>query len=139
MGGKVFVMGGDFRQVLPVVRRGSPAQVVAVSLCRSPLWDNTRVLRLTANMRAAEDQGWSNWLLSIGEGRERPFPQTDCIRLPHSMVAPTRDVSDLLTQSMVTSPSPAPLLILWTVPFSRPAMTRWTTSTTWSPAASQDK
>lgn len=96
MGGKVFVMGGDFRQVLPVVRRGSPAQVVAVSLCRSPLWDNTRVLRLTANMRAAEDQGWSNWLLSIGEGRERPFPQTDCIRLPHSMVAPTRDVSDLL-------------------------------------------
>ena len=33
-GGKVVVMGGDFRQILPVVRRGSPAKIVAASLCR---------------------------------------------------------------------------------------------------------
>ena len=31
-GGKTFVLGGDFRQVLPVVRKGSRAQIVGASL-----------------------------------------------------------------------------------------------------------
>ena len=37
-GGKTMVFGGDFRQVLPVVRRGSRAQIVGASLragCRT--------------------------------------------------------------------------------------------------------
>lgn len=33
-GGKVVVVGGDFRQILPVVRRASAPQIVAASLCR---------------------------------------------------------------------------------------------------------
>ena len=37
-GGKIMVMGGDFRQVLPVVRRGTRAQIVDSSLRMSPLW-----------------------------------------------------------------------------------------------------
>ncbi|GJS37585.1 ATP-dependent DNA helicase PIF1-like protein [Tanacetum coccineum] len=36
-GGKIFVLGGDFRQVLPVVRRGTRAQIVDSSLRMSPL------------------------------------------------------------------------------------------------------
>lgn len=36
-GGKVVVMGGDFRQVLPVVRHGSAAKIVSASLCRHVL------------------------------------------------------------------------------------------------------
>jgi hypothetical protein len=31
-GGKTIVFGGDFRQVLPVVRKGSRAQIVGASL-----------------------------------------------------------------------------------------------------------
>ena len=38
-GGKTVVFGGDFRQVLPVVRKGSRAQIVDASLRRSYLWD----------------------------------------------------------------------------------------------------
>jgi hypothetical protein len=36
-GGKTMVFGGDFRQVLPVVRRGSRAQIVGASLLMSYL------------------------------------------------------------------------------------------------------
>ena len=38
-GGKTVVFGGDFREVFPVVRRGSRAQVVGDSLRMSYLWD----------------------------------------------------------------------------------------------------
>lgn len=98
MGGKVFVMGGDFRQVLPVVRRANPGQVVAVTLCRSSLWSDTGRLRLIENMRTgANQQEYARWLLSVGDGTEPTYPGTDCIKLPDSMVAPSRTVADLLS------------------------------------------
>ncbi|XP_074321815.1 uncharacterized protein LOC141659014 [Silene latifolia] len=50
-GGKVVVFGGDFRQTLPVVSKGSRADVVRASLCSSYLWPSCKVLRLTKNMR----------------------------------------------------------------------------------------
>ncbi|CAN6216625.1 unnamed protein product, partial [Urochloa humidicola] len=51
-GGKTVVFGGDFRQVLPVVRKGSRAQIVGASLRRSYLWESMRHLKLVRNMRA---------------------------------------------------------------------------------------
>jgi hypothetical protein len=45
-GGKTIVFGGDFRQTLPVVRKGSRAQIVDASLRRSYLWDIMQHLRL---------------------------------------------------------------------------------------------
>ncbi|ONM60906.1 hypothetical protein ZEAMMB73_Zm00001d022522 [Zea mays] len=51
-GGKTIVFGGDFRQVLPVVRKGSRAQVVASSLRMSYLWESMSHLKLVSNMRA---------------------------------------------------------------------------------------
>ena len=41
-GGKVFVLGGDFRQVLPVVPRGSRAAIIDQCLKRSKLWSQIR-------------------------------------------------------------------------------------------------
>jgi ATP-dependent DNA helicase PIF1 len=51
-GGRVMVFGGDFRQVLPVVRRGTRAQIVDSSIRMSPLWPSIKKMRLTQNMRA---------------------------------------------------------------------------------------
>jgi len=43
-GGKVVVMGGDFRQILHVVPRGKRGQIVHVSLKRSEvLWHRVKV------------------------------------------------------------------------------------------------
>ena len=54
-GGKTVVFGGDFRQVLPIVRRGSRAQVVGASMHMSYLWDSMRHLKLVRNMRVKSD------------------------------------------------------------------------------------
>ncbi|XP_066316557.1 uncharacterized protein [Miscanthus floridulus] len=65
-GGKVMVFGGDFRQVLPVVTRGTRAQVTDATLQRSYLWEKIRKIRLSHNMRAQSDPWFSNYLLRIG-------------------------------------------------------------------------
>lgn len=48
---KVVVMGGDVRQVLPVVRCGIRAQVFDACINRSPFWLSVHQLLLTQNMR----------------------------------------------------------------------------------------
>ncbi|KAI5390621.1 hypothetical protein KIW84_075788 [Lathyrus oleraceus] len=49
-GGKVLIMagggggGGDFRQVLPVVRKGTKAQMISACIVQSHLWNHTKIL-----------------------------------------------------------------------------------------------
>ncbi|XP_024961843.1 uncharacterized protein LOC112502220 [Cynara cardunculus var. scolymus] len=50
-GGKVFVFGGDFRQILPVIPNASRQYIVNASLSSSYIWEKCKVLRLTKNMR----------------------------------------------------------------------------------------
>jgi hypothetical protein len=50
-GGLVVVFGGDFRQILPVVPRGTKGDVVVASLNRSSIWQHVRILKLHTNMR----------------------------------------------------------------------------------------
>jgi hypothetical protein len=56
-GNKAVVLGGDFRQVLPVVKRGSRGKIVSAILKRSGLWPQVRVMKLNINMRVATLQG----------------------------------------------------------------------------------
>jgi hypothetical protein len=50
-GGIVFVMSGDFCQVLPVIPRGSHADIDSTSIKNSYLWEFIEVFRLLENMR----------------------------------------------------------------------------------------
>src|SRR6266540_6398681 len=50
-GGKTFVFGGDFHQILPVIPRASRADVVSASLHQSDIWKHMELTRLTINMR----------------------------------------------------------------------------------------
>jgi hypothetical protein len=96
-GGKTMVFGGDFRQVLPVVRRGSRAQVVGASLRMSYLWDSMRHLKLVRNMRAKSDPWFAEYLLRVGGGTEEANGD-DEIRLPRDICIPhTGEDSDLDT------------------------------------------
>ena len=88
-GGITVVFGGDFQQILPVVYKGSREDVVSASLLRSLLWVDIKVLKLTQNMRVANDPDahvFSSWLLDIGHGRGRAADET--VHLPQGMVAP---------------------------------------------------
>jgi hypothetical protein len=50
-GGIVFIMSGDFRQVLPVIPRGSHANIVSTSIKNSYLWESVEVFCLSKNMQ----------------------------------------------------------------------------------------
>ena len=68
-GGKIFLLGGDFRQVLPVVPRSPRTVIVENCIKASPLWPMFRIFKLTRNMRADADQHeFADWLLQLGNG-----------------------------------------------------------------------
>ena len=85
-GGKVFLLGGDFRQVLPIVPRQPRTVVIESCLKRSPLWPSFRVFKLTKNMRAnADEQEFSRWLLDLGNGEI----QCEGCSIPESVEIPS--------------------------------------------------
>jgi hypothetical protein len=77
-GGKVVVLGGDLRQILPVVEGGTRSQVVDAAITNSLLWGHITVLHLTINQRLAvqttdanlqaEAAAFADWVLSVGDG-----------------------------------------------------------------------
>lgn len=77
-GGKVVIFGGDFRQILPVIPKGSRQDIVLSTINSSYLWSHCRVLSLTRNMRlqvgrninVEELRDFSEWILRIGDGIE---------------------------------------------------------------------
>ncbi|XP_051213788.2 ATP-dependent DNA helicase PIF1-like [Lolium perenne] len=83
-GGKTVVFGGDFRQVLPVVRKGSRGQIIDASLRSSNLWKGMRQLRLVKNMRAQSDKLFADYLLRVGNGTEETDDDGN-IRLPEDI------------------------------------------------------
>jgi ATP-dependent DNA helicase PIF1 len=68
-GARVILLGGDFRQVLPVVPRASRAGIVESCIKRSHLWAIIQQFQLTANMRARDNEHqFIQYLLDIGNG-----------------------------------------------------------------------
>jgi ATP-dependent DNA helicase PIF1 len=49
--GKTVVLGGDLRQILPVVEGCSRAEIVNAIIVNSPLWSSVTILHLKQNMR----------------------------------------------------------------------------------------
>lgn len=84
-GGKVVVFGGDFRQVLPVVRHGTKAQTINATLQKSYLWKDIKQIKLRRNMRAQSDQWFSDFLMRIGNGTEESIGE-DYVCLPEDIV-----------------------------------------------------
>ncbi|GMF51137.1 unnamed protein product [Phytophthora fragariaefolia] len=96
-GGKTVVLSGDFRQILPVAVRGTPAETIDACLKSSHLWSHFRQIHLSENMRvraahsaetAAELAAFSEFLLQVGEGRHEVNRQLgrDYMTLPRSML-----------------------------------------------------
>ncbi|GJV17989.1 DNA helicase [Tanacetum coccineum] len=78
-GGKTVVLGGDFRQTLPVKKGASKLEIIASSIVESHLWNHFNVCILKENMRLLQpgkDEteqrlacSFASWLLDIGNGK----------------------------------------------------------------------
>ncbi|XP_067945105.1 uncharacterized protein [Watersipora subatra] len=73
-GGVTLLLSGDFRQTLPVIQRGTPADEINAFIKSSFLWPSVVQLHLTRNMRAAilcdeTSAHFAARLLRIGQGR----------------------------------------------------------------------
>ncbi|CAN1800450.1 ATP-dependent DNA helicase PIF1 [Linum perenne] len=105
-GGKTVLLGGDFRQTLPVVTDGGRSDNIDATLTKSKLWALCKVLRLSANMRIEtsalncshvfENMNFSEWVLSIGNDVIRntisnDTSSSDCIPIPHRFLIPDSD------------------------------------------------
>ena len=100
-GGKLIVLGGDFRQVLPVVPHAGPAEILEHCVKRSPLWGHVQVLQLTTNMRANQDeQEFSEWLLSLGNGtlKSDVSPLVDSVDIPEQCVCQGEIIDEIFPE-----------------------------------------
>ena len=107
--GKVVVVGGDFRQTLPVVPNGGRGEAVNACLKASPLWDDFRELRLTGNQRVrrvedpARRQQFADfvaWLQQLGDGDLPVCPEVgeDCIALQEHLISKTSTPEELMAR-----------------------------------------
>lgn len=95
-GGMTVVLGGDFRQILPVVRKGRRTQIVNASIKRSYLWQHFHIFKLTRNMRLScisrdEDEqkrtaDFAQWILNIGDGKTTSADGEEWIEIPDDLI-----------------------------------------------------
>uniref|UniRef100_A0A8C5PSH2 ATP-dependent DNA helicase n=1 Tax=Leptobrachium leishanense TaxID=445787 RepID=A0A8C5PSH2_9ANUR len=67
-GGKTIILGGDFRQTLPVVAHGSRSAIVESSIKFNTLWDKFKIIKLQTNVRSVDPE-FSSWLIKLGDGK----------------------------------------------------------------------
>ncbi|XP_063981490.1 uncharacterized protein LOC135164764 [Diachasmimorpha longicaudata] len=69
VGGKIMILGGDFRQLLPVKPNATRSELVDLSIQFSSLWKHFTIFSLTENMRAVpQEKEFAKYLLSVGDG-----------------------------------------------------------------------
>lgn len=78
-GGKTILLGGDFRQILPVISRGQRNDIVHSCINKSYLWDYCKIFMLSTSMRVRDTTPsgeqhmlaceFNKWLLQLGDGK----------------------------------------------------------------------
>ena len=104
-GGKVIVLGSDFRQILPVVIRGTRADIVNACLKSSDLWKYFQTMKLTINMRVQQQENieqkkFVDFLLQVGEGKVPTHDDIgdDIIRLPDDIILDNENLDKLISE-----------------------------------------
>ncbi|GJS23495.1 DNA helicase PIF1, ATP-dependent [Tanacetum coccineum] len=77
-GGMTVLLGGDLRQILPVIPKAKRPEIVLACINRSELWKYYKVFTLTRSMRVNEystngaldtsKQEFNRWVLAVGDG-----------------------------------------------------------------------
>ncbi|EYB85550.1 hypothetical protein Y032_0296g1695 [Ancylostoma ceylanicum] len=96
-GGKLLIIGGDFRQVLPIVEHGQREEIVEACVTRSALWSLFKVHHLEANMRACNaGLDWQRFLLEVGNGHAND--EEGCVKLQEDVLSTNDIVTEIFGQ-----------------------------------------
>ncbi|XP_058796151.1 uncharacterized protein LOC131667014 [Phymastichus coffea] len=80
-GGKIMVLGGDFRQLLPIKVNGTRNEILNMSIKNSRLWSFFSIYKLNTNMRVLPHEiEFAKYLLHVGDGTLNE--QDDNLQLP---------------------------------------------------------
>ncbi|XP_074337031.1 uncharacterized protein LOC141674207 [Apium graveolens] len=106
-GGITVVLGGDFRQILPVIMYGDRADIVAACITRSRLWSICQVFLLTENMRLKQGESdseelkkFTKWVLDIGNGQVSP-PRVCNLPVTENQILIPSQFCDVQTENTV--------------------------------------
>ncbi|XP_053101885.1 uncharacterized protein LOC128323190 [Hemicordylus capensis] len=101
MGGKLFLLGGDFQQTLPVVPHGTQTHIVKACIKFNTLWHTFKILRLHNNIRS-KDPDFSKWLITVGSGdtpRIEGLPE-NIIEIPSNIICRTDIVKEIFGEQI---------------------------------------
>ncbi|XP_057297644.1 uncharacterized protein LOC130628677 [Hydractinia symbiolongicarpus] len=96
---------GDFSQLVHVVRKGKPTEIVDMCLKSSPSWHLVKEFRLLRNMRTRPvEQQLAAWLRQLGKGvlpvrEQEPFP--GAIKVPSQCVIQYEFIVDTLFRDLL--------------------------------------
>jgi hypothetical protein len=95
-GGMTIVLGGDFRQILPVVPKGKREHIVNALIKCSYLWGHFTVYKLRQNMclscvsddieEKKQLKDFVEWILCIGDGKMVPDDGEEGINIPDDIL-----------------------------------------------------
>jgi len=98
-GGLYIVFGGDFKQILPVIVKGSCAQIFGACIQRSHLWGSVQLLKLAQNMRLntveEAERNFAKWQLEVGHGKHPD--ETGSMTLLDHLKCPENTISSLIS------------------------------------------
>src|SRR6267154_3555068 len=100
-GGKLIILGGDFRQTLPVVPHGSRSAVIEASIKFHNLWNVFNICQLTSNVQSV-DPTFSDWLIKLGNGEltnDQGLPE-DIIEIPKHLICEGSLIKEIFGDSL---------------------------------------
>lgn len=113
-GGITVVFGGDFQQTLPIVPKGSRADITFACIQSSYFWPSVSILHLRENMRLhtgdGPDHAFAQWLLDIGRGASLPPGEdTGDVNLPSEILTyNSNDLKSFIYHGVDSSLPPLP-------------------------------
>lgn len=102
-GGALILLAGDFRQTLPVIPKGTPADEINACLKSSHLWRFVKKLTLKTNMRVhlqrdRSAKTFAKQLLDIGDGKVPTDPITNEIAFPTHFCNSSSSIDDVISK-----------------------------------------
>lgn len=101
MGKKLLLLTGDFRQILPVIPRSTPADEINACVKASYLWKHVKIIKIKTNMRVYLKKDstaleFSQQLLNIGDGKYPIDQQTKEMQFPNNFCQMEPSLKDVI-------------------------------------------